>query len=295
MSAPGSDPTAAVIIPSLNSLVIGQVLDRLLAQDDLGKIQEIIVVGKDEAGLIPEQPRIRFIDTGRPVKAPVARNTGINSTTAELLLFLDSDCLIQDGWLAGHLAAHAQGFDVVGGGVVPAGSGYWGLTYNLTLFHEFYSTAQPGPHRYFPTLNLSVKRKAIEAAGLMDESLARGQDIEWTLRMARAGSSLYFSPSAAVIHAHSRTSLGQVWRDCARSGHYMRRVRLENPDRLPAPAWLRLRWAVLLLSPFIAAGVVGRMILRQPATILGHWVTLPGLYVTKIAWCWGASRREEPG
>ena len=91
MSSSRSDPAVAIIIPSLNSPIIDEVLDRVLAQDDQDKIEEIVVVGKDESRLIQEQPRIRFIDTGQPVKAPEARNIGIKSTTAEILQFLDSD------------------------------------------------------------------------------------------------------------------------------------------------------------------------------------------------------------
>ena len=288
------DPTVAVMIPSLNSPIIDQVLARVIGQDGAKKIDEIIVVGKDETGLIQEHPLVKFIDTGLPVKAPEARNIGIGAAMAQLIIFLDSDCLVEPGWLREHLAAHEAGYDVVGGGVAPTGTGYWGLTYNLTLFHEFYATAPAGPRNYLPTLNLSVERTAIEAAGLLNEALPRGQDIEWTVRMAKAGSSLHFVPSAIVVHAHARTSIGDVWQDCARSGHYMRQVRLQNPGRMRAPAWLRYRRAVLLLSPLIAAGVVMRMVIRRPATILRRWYTLPGLYVTKIAWCWGASRVSPP-
>lgn len=288
------DPTVAVIIPSLNSPIIDQVLDRVMGQPEARQISQIIVVGKDEPGLIPDHPLVKFVDTGMPVKAPEARNMGIQASKARLLIFLDSDCLAEPGWLREHLAAHEMGHDVVGGGVAPAGSGYWSLTYNLSLFNEFYATAPAGRRAYFPTLNLSVKRPAIEAAGLLNEALPRGQDIEWTVRMAKSGCSLYFAPAATVVHAHGRTTLGDVWQDCARSGHYMRQVRLHNPDRLRAPFWLRYRWLVLLLSPLIAAAVVLRLVARRPATMLRNWYTLPAIYLTKIAWCWGASRATPP-
>jgi glycosyltransferase involved in cell wall biosynthesis len=294
MTGPSMHPSVAIIIPALNSPLIGRVLDSIMEQDGVEKIDEIIIVGKDEAGFIPTHPQLTFIDTGMPVKSPRARNIGIEKSSAQLLLFLDSDCLAEPGWLREHLAAHEAGYDVVGGGVAPTGAGYWQLTYNLSLFHEFYATAPAGPRDYFPTLNLSVHRAAIERAGLMDEVLPRGEDIEWTMRLARSGSSLYFAPSATVVHAHNRTTLSDVWLDCAGSGYYMRQVRLENPDQMRAPAWLRYRWAVLLLSPLIAAGVVLRIVASRPSTLLRRWYTLPGLYLTKIAWCWGASRREEP-
>ena len=98
------DPSVAVVIPSLNSPLIDRVLERVIAQDGAERIAEIIVVGKDQAGLIQEHPLVKLIDTGTPVKAPVARNMGIQATTAQLIIFLDSDCLVEPGWLREHLA-----------------------------------------------------------------------------------------------------------------------------------------------------------------------------------------------
>ncbi|RMG84262.1 MAG: glycosyltransferase [Chloroflexi bacterium] len=282
----------AVIIPSLNSPLIDQVIHALLGQQT--KPSEIVIVGKDELHLIPTEAPVRFIDTGKPVSASVARNIGIQATTNDLLLFLDSDCLPEPTWLEEHLKAHAAGHLVVGGGVLPKGSNYWSLSYNLTLFHEFYTTAPAGPRQYLPTLNLSVQRQVIEKVGLLNETLARGQDIEWTARMKAAGYPLYFWPQAAVDHQHNRTNFRSVWRDCARSGYHMRQVRLDNPEQIEGPNLLQYRPLILGLSPVIAAWATSRILWKRPSTFKQHWQTIPAIYLTKIAWCWGASRTTEP-
>jgi glycosyltransferase involved in cell wall biosynthesis len=286
--------TISIIIPSLNSPLIGQVLDNLQAQKSWSTVSEVLVVGKDDLTLVDEDKIIRLVDTGQPVKAPVARNIGIKESSSDLLLFLDSDCLPQENWINEHLRAQASGHQIVGGGVVPSGENYWSLSYNLTLFHEFYSTAPAGARDYLPTLNLAVQRQIIEDVGLLDETLARGQDIEWTIRMSRKGYRPYFWPEAGVVHEHGRDTVSKVWRDCARSGYYMRRVRLLNSDMIEAPWWLRDQYKVGLLSPIIAAGATGRMVFNRSETIMQHWYTLPMIYITKIAWCWGASRKTPP-
>jgi GT2 family glycosyltransferase len=283
-------PEVAIIIPSLNSPIIDQVLAAIESQAGIECVEQIVVVGKDEAGLIPANEHVQLIDTGQPVPPGTARNWGIEATQAELLIFLDSDCLPQPGWLAQHIAAHEAGHIVVGGGVLPTGRNYWHLVYNLTLFHEFFSVSHSGPRDYLPTLNLSVARSVIEGVGNLNESLDRGQDIEWTTRMRRAGIEPYFWAEAAVYHQHNRTNLKRVWQDCARSGYYMRWLRLQNQDMLQAPALFRYPRLIWWLSPLIAAGVTLRIFLSQPATFLRYWYALPAIYLTKIGWCWGASR-----
>lgn len=288
----------AVIIPSLNSPLIDRVATAVLAQKEALTEREIpvevVVVGKDEPDLVPEGEGVRFIDTGRPVLASVARNRGIAATNADLLIFLDSDCLPTDGWLDEHVAAHEAGHQVVSGGIVPAGHNYWHLTYNLTLFHELLSTNPPGPRDFLATLNLSVGREVIEKVGGMDETVNRVEDVEWTTRMRRAGFQPYFWPDAAVWHDHARTDFRSVWRDCASSGYHMRPVRLRHGDLLLAPSLLRHPRLVLALSPLVAAWVTARIIWKRPVVAGRFWHTLPALYLTKIAWCWGASREEDP-
>ena len=286
--------TIAVIIPSLNSPIIDSVVSAVLLQKDVSDTFEIIVVGKDAARLIPEDTRVRFVDTGQPVPASQARNRGLEATEASLLVFLDSDCLPQPTWLCEHVAAHKMGHRVVSGSVIPDGHNFWHLTYNLTLFHEILSTNRPGPRDFLATLNLSVDRSVIEAVGPMNSDINRVEDIDWTTRMRRHGITPYFWPYAAIYHNHNRTNLVRVWKDCALSGYHMRRLRLEHDDLLQAPVLLRYRRLVLLLSPMIAAWATGRILWRRPTILRRFWKTAPALYLTKIAWCWGASRSSEP-
>ncbi len=285
----------SIVIPSLNSPIIHLVIDALMNQIDNHNIGEILIVGKDELELIQKTNKVRLIDTGHPVSASCARNIGIAQTQYDLLLFLDSDCIPVPTWLQEHQHAHEAGHRVVGGGVLPSGDNYWSLSYNITLFHEFLSTIPPGPRDYLPTLNLSVHRDVIDEVGQLDEELSRGQDIDWTARMNKAGYQPFFWPQAAVRHAHSRETLHKVWKDCARSGFYMRQIRLQNQDVLESPGWLKNRAFILGFSPLIATGVTGRIVKDNPNILKHYWQTLPAIYMTKLAWCWGAAHKSYDG
>ncbi len=287
---PANHTQISIIIPSLNSPIIDQVLAAIDNQVMIELVTEVVVVGKDDPHLIPENGRAKLLDTGDPVPPSTARNLGINATSAELLIFLDSDCLPQPNWLREHILAHQAGHKVVGGGVLPDGENYWHLSYNLTLFHENFSTMHAGSRDYLPTLNLSIDRDVITKSGMLNESLRRGQDIEWTTRMRRAGFQPWFWPDATIYHLHNRTTMQMVWIDCARSGFYMRQIRLQHPDLLQAPKILHYRVLVLGLSPVIAGWATWRLIQKRSFMFCKQWHTIPAVYLTKIAWCWGASR-----
>lgn len=282
----------AIIIPSLNSPIIDQIIALILDQEAIEHVSDIIVVGKDDANLIAKHPLVKFLDTGKPIKASEARNLGIDESTASLLIFLDSDCFPETGWLKEHLQAHAQGHLVVGGGVHPIGDNYWQLVYNLTLFHEYLSILSAEPRDYLPTLNLSVQRSVIDIVGKMDPTINRVEDIDWTTRMRRAGIQPYLWPKATVLHQHNRTNLARTWQDCAQSGYHMRSLRLRHEDMLQAPFFLRYPKLILWLSPLIAAGVTFRMFSRHPRLFTRFVHTIPAIYLTKISWCWGASRTQ---
>ncbi len=283
-------PRTSIIIPSLNSPIIDRVVEAVAAQDGFGERDEIIVVGKDDDGLLEPGMGARLIDTGQPVDASSARNLGMEAAQGELLIFLDSDCLPQSGWLAEHRAAHAAGYEVVGGGVLPEGDSYWHLTYNLTMFHEVFSTAPAGYRPFLPTLNLSVEREVVEQVGGLDVALAYSHDVDWTARMREAGYFPYFWPDAAVRHDHGRKAMRQVWQDCAINGRYARQVRVRHQATLNTPFFLRKKSLTLLLSPLIAGAVTMRIISRRPETMQRHVAAWPAIYLTKMAWCWGASR-----
>lgn len=281
----------SIIIPSLNSPIIVTVLEKINCQNEHEAIGEILIVGKDDLHLLQkvEDPLVRLIDTGTAVNAAKARNIGIQQARHDLLIFLDSDCLPQPGWLAEHLRVQAAGHTVVGGGVAPTGSNYWSLAYNLTLFHEFFATNPSETKTYLPTLNLSVHREVIKIVGLLNESLGRGQDIEWTTRMQKAGFTPFFAPKATILHEHSRKSLTAVWHDCARSGHHMRQVRMQYPELFKGSQILQNRLALLLLSPAIALAITFNIVRKHFKLFQKQWLTIPAIYLTKIAWCWGAA------
>lgn len=283
----------SVIIPALNSRTISRTLDALLAQRELPRICEILVIGKDEPRLVHEVGPIHFIDTGRPVTAPVARNIGMEQARGNILAFVDSDCVPEVDWLRQLLLVQADGHPVVGGSVAFPPRPYWQLCYNLTMFHEFLVTTPMGYRANMGSLNLCVTRDVVERVGLMDERLDRGQDTEWTLRMRRNGYELFFVPSAVVMHLPEVHNLRRILKTWYRSGTFNAWIRSEYSELIAPPPLNGHPVLQRALSPAVALAVTMRVFARD-LRLLRYAHTFPVLFATKVAWCLGASRPFEP-
>ncbi len=287
----------SVVIPSLNAPLLDAVVAAVEAQEGLEHVRQVLVVGRDEARLLRERRlpgggHVRLLDTRVPVSEPVARNLGLAEVDDGLVIFLDSDCLPRPGWLRGHLAAQArlaqqEREGLVCGGVLASGASYWALVYNLALFWGYLDTSPAGERPALPTLNLSFRRALARRVGAFDETLPRATDVDWTLRARAAALALHFDPRALVEHRHARHTLHAVWRDCAGSGQHARAVRLRHPALLAAPTLLGHARLLRALAPLVATWATARVALRQPGTFRGRWSTLPGFWLTKLAWAWG--------
>lgn len=279
----------SIIIPSLNSNVIPLTLQSLLAQHERERIAEILVIGRDDLGLIPRQEPVRFMPTEKPVSAPVARNIGLNHARGDFLLFIDADCVATEKWLVGMLEHLQNGRPVVGGGVSLHRGSYWQLGYNIAMLHEFLTSSPVGARRYLPTLNLGVTREVVSSVGPFDETLVRGQDLDWTIRMAQLGYPLYFAPDVVVYHFPEINCFRDIWHKWLRGGFHSNQLRHRYTDTLARsrildrPVWL------LLLSPIIAAAAAGKIFVNN-RSLLRHAYTAPVVFLAKMAWCVGASR-----
>ena len=282
-----SQPLISVIIPNLHSPMIDQTIASILAQETK-YTYEIIVVGQDKWELVAKFPEVTFIKTPEPVNASTARNIGIREAKGEWFFFIDSDCVASDNWMETFLAPENRNWKVIGGGIKTTNEPYWQLVYNLSMFHAQLASQPRSEHRFLPTLNLAVHRNVYEDCGGMDESLVRGQDIDWTIRMNKAGYELLFEPDAFVTHYPARKDLPTLQRFFRDSGFYMIQVRYRYPEIYNMSPLLKHAWIWCGFAGVIAAWTTFRIFLTSKE-VRQHKNTFHHMYLLKKSWCFGAA------
>jgi glycosyltransferase involved in cell wall biosynthesis len=279
----------SVIIPNTNSLLMAKILQAFRRQTvDLSAV-EVLVVGTDEPGLVVEDELVRFIPTGPSACASDKRNIGMREARGDILLFLDDDCLPAPDWIERHLDRHRQGEQVVGGAVTFGSRNYLQLADNVSAFHDLLPFTPEGLRPYLSTVNLSVDRAVTTKAGAMEAHKNRAEDLEWTVRFRALGYRLYFEPRAVVFHDPPRYTWSAVWRHWTGDAHDTLRVRVRYSALLQTPRLARYRPVFLWGAPVVAAWATARTF-GHAEILRRYWHTLPLVYLTKLAWCWGAFR-----
>jgi GT2 family glycosyltransferase len=156
---------------------------------------------------------------------PYARNLSVKESSGEILVFVDDDCRIRDGWLDNLVEPFKDPsiVGVQGGVVIPKGSNAVGWAESLLGF--------PGggirrildaggllqPTIELSTLNSAYRRWVIDAAGGFDPRLRLGgEDYLLAKKVCRLGTCL-FVPTALVSH-RVRGDLPGIWQWFVRRG-----------------------------------------------------------------------------
>lgn len=285
--------SVSIIIPSLNSPLIADVLAALRPQvSAVAWRTEIIVVGKDEAGLVATDNTVRFVDTGHAVPPAVARNLGVEGSRGLIVCFLDADCVPQRGWLRTLLTRYEDpSVDIVGGGVTFPSDEYWRLADNIATFYPYLYTSAAGIRDLLPSLNLSFRREVWDRVGPFDERYPRpaGEDADWIARARLAGLQLHFEPQAVVSHRPARATFRDLWRHAVGFGQYSIKVDERYWEFWGQPLVFRHWLLTVSAAPVMALWITGRAFANR--RLWRYLYTLPAVYMAKLGWCWGASKR----
>jgi GT2 family glycosyltransferase len=156
---------------------------------------------------------------------PYARNLAVANASGNIIVFLDDDCVISDGWL-NHLLSPLKDSSVVGaqGGVtVPPSSGPIGWAESIIGFpgggirRIILSGGRTEPTTEISTLNAAYRRRVVEAVGGFDERLKWGGEDDFLAKKACKHGLCLFVPTAAVAHK-PRGSIREIWKWFVRRG-----------------------------------------------------------------------------
>jgi cellulose synthase/poly-beta-1,6-N-acetylglucosamine synthase-like glycosyltransferase len=98
--------------------------------------------------------------------------------------------------------------------------------------HGYLARSESGLfHPFFPTANAAFRRSALDRIGGFDPRCATGEDVDLSVRVARAGFELWHQPDARVMHHDRHTLPGMWWQWFSYGfGHpYLYRKHLDRP------------------------------------------------------------------
>ncbi|HEV7586400.1 MAG TPA: glycosyltransferase family A protein [Solirubrobacteraceae bacterium] len=268
-------PQASIVIPTRARLRYLEVALSSIAPQARAAGAELLVV--DDAGPSSAARELvaRFGGRYEPHEQPrglnVARNTGVERSSSELVVFVDDDVRAGEGWLAALLEATTANPEVdvfagrirvrlEGRGVRSCGREGPPIT-SLDLGGEDTDA------RYAWGANMAVRRRALERVGAFDVTLEHGGDEqEWQdrLRASMPGARVLYVAGAEV--EHRRAGADARLRPLARVAHTRgRAARRFDARRGAAPS---LRRELLTL-----AGCIGHVVRRrcpQGMTMVAH-------------------------
>jgi len=140
-----------------------------------------------------------------------ARNLGVASTSAPLILFIDDDVVPEPGCIAAHVTHHVSTPDlvVIGPMLTPTDAELspWVAWEQHQLYKQYqhFARGEPAHHRQFYTGNASVRRSAFLRTGGFDTTFRRAEDVELAYRLHVEGQSFVFEPDAEAFHYAERS------------------------------------------------------------------------------------------
>ena len=176
---------------------------------------EIIIInggGENDCQTILEKwqkefPAINIIQTKNKNLA-ASRNVGLAYCSGDLILQTDDDARPFPNWIEEMVKAHKNNPDygVIGGRVIDASQG--NFLSKIADIATFPNHKKIQKVRSVPGVNSSYKKEVIEMIGDYDETLFRGEDVDYNWRAIQSGWDVLYCPEIKVKHLHRPTWKG---------------------------------------------------------------------------------------
>lgn len=230
-------PKVSVIIPARNEeKFIEKCIESFLTCDYPGELIEVIVVDgmsddrtREIVGEISRRDdRVLLIDNERKI-TPVAMNLGVKTSKGDYIFFSGAHSEIPSNYIT-KCIKHAieTGADNVGGVMKtePRVRSAVGIAISKVLSSPLgvggakFRTGVSKPTEVDTVPFGCYKREVFDTIGYFNEKLVRNQDIEFNLRLKRAGGKIILFPDIELTY-YSRSTLEELWKNNFGNGFWV--------------------------------------------------------------------------
>ncbi|MHB9034779.1 MAG: glycosyltransferase family 2 protein [Anaerolineae bacterium] len=288
--------TFSVLICTYNRPDMLAMALRALIEGTVEKPDQVVVVnGGDERSdriviAYQDQPGIR-VELIKTINRNLAasRNVGLPHCDGDIVAMTDDDAEVFPDWVTQMKRIHAEHPEAggVGGAVIGAHSAN-SLLSRIADVVTFASPPQPGYVRTIAGVNVSYKRAAVQQVGPQDETLFRGEDVDYNWRVKKLGYEIYYDPAIQVRHYH-RPTFRQFVNQFYMYGRAYYLVRRKWPEMycVYPHKITRFRDVLKLLYFLLSTLFEPFKISRKMPGFYDRMISLPIIYTLHIAWKYG--------
>lgn len=218
--------TASVVVPAYNAeFTLPDCLESINQLVYPRDRYEVIVVDNGSVDRTPEIARAHPVKLVTEPRRGVAsaRNCGVREATGEIIVFTDSDCVVDPHWLEKLTRRFESPRVDACGGRIEA----WHPTSNVERYivlrkilnqEKMLESNRPFGLPFVVTANAAFRRHVFDKVGYFDEALdVAGEDADLCWRLRWAGLGLDYEPDAIVYHRHGKT-IGRLFNQSFRYG-----------------------------------------------------------------------------
>jgi glycosyltransferase involved in cell wall biosynthesis len=199
MFMPAQLPFVSIVTITKNDPEVATTVAGLLAESRgyAGRSEIVVVDATPQTPHRVSDPAVRwieFVPRAEKPTIPEQRNRAVAESAGAVIVFIDSGCVPEPGWLSRLVRPiHESGEQIVAGAHVASRA-------PSIRDHDLEFRRGAEYLREAPTINLAVRREVFDAVGGFDESFGYGSDVDFTWRAVTAGYQIRHEPSALVSH-----------------------------------------------------------------------------------------------
>lgn len=270
-----SSPSLSVVLPMFNA---PEFLERSLAALRASSVPfELIVVDDcstdERATLIAQQSGARYLRLAKNGGPAVARNAGAKLAAGDVIVFIDSDVVVERETLAqiAQVFRDEPGVAACFGSYDDEPAHASTVSTYRNLLHHYVHQRGPREASTFWAGCGGVRRSVFEAVGGFDESYTRPsiEDIELGMRIKAAGHSIRLAPSIRCKHLKRWRLVEMVKVDVTRRAIPWTHLLIDRPG---TGGDLNLDWAQKLCVVLVFLAVIA-----LPVAAIATW---------QLGWTW---------